>query len=318
MNRVDAILLLVLAYYAFVGYRRGLLAVVLDWLGLAAAVLLALWLYGTAGAWLASRYGLIPALARILAFLVLLLVARFAWSLVVLLVWRRIPRFLRESPVNRMAGILPGLLQGALVAALGLITVAALPVPRVPRAEIAGSALGSTLLKWGTAGQARVQQWMGGTLRDLITFRTAPVKEGERQELPFRTRQAVPDPEAEVQMLHLLNAERKRRGLPPLRMDERLRQLARSHARDMLARGYFAHDDPEGRDPFQRMRAAGISYQTAGENLAFAPSVEVAHAGLMNSPGHRANILNPKFHRVGIGAMRAWPYGIMFTQEFTD
>jgi uncharacterized protein YkwD len=101
-------------------------------------------------------------------------------------------------------------------------------------------------------------------------------------------------------------------------MDERLRHLARQHSADMLARGYFSHTDREGRSPFARMRAAGIQFNAAGENIAFAPSVTTAFTGLMNSPGHRANILRPEFGRVGIGIIRSQAQGSMFTQDFTN
>jgi uncharacterized protein YkwD len=86
----------------------------------------------------------------------------------------------------------------------------------------------------------------------------------------------------------------------------------------MFKRGYFAHVTPEGVDPFQRMDAAGIHYVTAGENLALAPTLDIAHDGLMNSPGHRANILNPAYRKVGIGVLDGGVYGEMFVQEFTD
>ena len=318
MNRIDAVILVVLAVYAFLGYRRGFLAVALDWLGLAVAVTAAFRLYPGVGSWLTARYSLNPALARIIGFVGLVLIVRLAWSVVVGLVWRKIPRVLRRSLIDRIAGIVPGLLQGGIVCALALVSLAALPIALVPRTEIAGSGLGSALLEWGLGAQATVQRWVGGTVHDLITFHTAPIKEGERVDLPFRTTRATPDPQMEAAMLHLVNTERRRRSLRPLVMDERLRQVARHHSQDMLARGYFAHDDPAGRDPFQRLRAARIGYLTAGENLAFSPSLTMAHSGLMESPGHRANILRPAFHHVGIAALRAPPYGIMFTQEFTN
>ena len=66
------------------------------------------------------------------------------------------------------------------------------------------------------------------------------------------------------------------------------------------------------------MEKAGISYQAAGENLAYAPNVDVAHTGLMNSEGHRANILSADFGKVGIGVIDGGVYGKMFVQEFTD
>ena len=66
------------------------------------------------------------------------------------------------------------------------------------------------------------------------------------------------------------------------------------------------------------MQKAGINYQYAGENLALAPSTSLAMQGLMNSPGHRANILSPNFHKVGIGVIDGGIYGEMYTQDFTN
>jgi uncharacterized membrane protein required for colicin V production len=318
MSQLDTVLLVILAFYAYLGYRRGLIAVLLDWLSLGVAVAAALGFAGGVGTWLVGRYSLWLPVARVLAFVGLLLGARLVMAIAMSLVWRRIPRAVAQSSVNRAAGILPGLLQGAMVIALGLLPLAALPIPGVPRAAIARSPLAGALLRGGAAAQAEVLRRMGGSARDLIGFRPPPLKEDESVDLPFRTTQAAPDPEAEAAMLHLVNVERRRRGLEPLRPDERLRQAARRHSRDMLARGYFSHHSPDGQGPFDRLQAAGVHYVNAGENLAFAPDVQTAHAGLMESPGHRANILRPTFGRVGIGALRAAPYGVMLSQEFTN
>jgi uncharacterized protein YkwD len=119
-------------------------------------------------------------------------------------------------------------------------------------------------------------------------------------------------------MLELVNQERVAAGLKPLAPDPELTEVARRHSADMFARGYFAHDTPEGRDPFDRMRGANVRFVTAGENLALAPTVQVAHRGLMNSPGHRANILYPQFGRVGIGIMDGGIRGLMISQEFRN
>ena len=94
--------------------------------------------------------------------------------------------------------------------------------------------------------------------------------------------------------------------------------VARKHSGDMFARGYFAHDTLEGRSPFDRMKADGVSFQAAGENLALAPSLQVAHNGLMNSPGHRANILGKDFGRAGIGILDGGMRGLMVTQNFRN
>ena len=78
------------------------------------------------------------------------------------------------------------------------------------------------------------------------------------------------------------------------------------------------HITPEGKAPSDRIRAAKVPFITAGENLALAQTLGIAHNGLMNSPGHRANILHPAFRRVGIGILDGGPYGIMVTQNFRN
>jgi uncharacterized protein YkwD len=119
-------------------------------------------------------------------------------------------------------------------------------------------------------------------------------------------------------MLDLVNGERTRARLRPLAADERLRQVARAHSLEMFELDYFSHSSPTSGSPFDRMHAAGIPFVVAGENLAYAPNVDIAHQGLMNSPGHRANILRPEFGRVGIGVIRSLVQGSMFTQDFTN
>ncbi|MCP6429200.1 CAP domain-containing protein, partial [Klebsiella pneumoniae] len=77
--------------------------------------------------------------------------------------------------------------------------------------------------------------------------------------------------------------------------------LARNYAQDMLNRNYFSHYSPEGQSPFDRMKQAGITYSAAGENIAINRTVQQAEAAFMNSSGHRANILNSTYTKVGIG-----------------
>ena len=125
-------------------------------------------------------------------------------------------------------------------------------------------------------------------------------------------------PFLEEKMLELVNKERAKEGLSPLRADPEIRKVAREHSRDMFQRGYFAHVNPDGKNPFDRMRAANIQFTAAGENLALAQTVEIAHTNLMNSPGHRANIMNPAFGRLGIGILDGGFYGLMISQEFRN
>lgn len=120
---------------------------------------------------------------------------------------------------------------------------------------------------------------------------------------------------SERQMLDVVNRERVERGLQPLKADATLVELGRLKAQDMIEKGYFSHTSPTYGSPFEMMRSAGVQYSYAGENLAKAGSVVSAHNGLMNSSGHRANILNENFNRVGIAVVKDGYYKY-FVQMF--
>ncbi|MCM0757330.1 CAP domain-containing protein [Sporomusa sphaeroides DSM 2875] len=118
--------------------------------------------------------------------------------------------------------------------------------------------------------------------------------------------------------VNLLNADRAANGLPPLKLNLAVTAVARQHAQDQIDRNFFAHVNPDGKSPFDRMRSAGISFGYAGENLAINRNVTAAEQAFMNSPGHRANILNPKYKQVGIG-VRYSPQGSVYVvQNFID
>ncbi|MFF0274093.1 CAP domain-containing protein [Streptomyces sp. NPDC004330] len=100
----------------------------------------------------------------------------------------------------------------------------------------------------------------------------------------------------------LANAEREKAGCGPLRSERHLRTAAQRHADDMSARDYYEHDDPEGRDAGDRMTGAGYAWSTWGENIHRGPKTPArAMADWMDSPGHRANILNCTFEDIGVG-----------------
>jgi uncharacterized protein YkwD len=122
----------------------------------------------------------------------------------------------------------------------------------------------------------------------------------------------------EQRALSALNADRAANGLPPLRINMGLTRLAGDYAQDMINRNFFAHNNPEGQTPFDRMRARGIPFGYAGENLAINNSVSAAEQAFMNSPGHRANILNPHYTQVGVGVRYNGGGSVYVVQEFTD
>jgi uncharacterized protein YkwD len=122
----------------------------------------------------------------------------------------------------------------------------------------------------------------------------------------------------EALMVDLVNAERSARGLPPLRVDLAMVEVARAHSTDMATRDFFSHVNPDGLDPFERMRAAGITFGAAAENIAMFPTTTQAHEALMASDGHRRNILGGAYRRIGIGVFVDASGQRYFTQVFAD
>jgi uncharacterized YkwD family protein len=120
----------------------------------------------------------------------------------------------------------------------------------------------------------------------------------------------------EQKMVTLVNQARAQNNVPALQIDMELANVARLKSQDMIDNNYFSHNSPTYGDPFDMMKAFGIDYVQAGENIAGNQDVDSAHNSLMNSAGHRKNILNPDFTHIGIGIKSGGPYGNMFTQMF--
>lgn len=120
--------------------------------------------------------------------------------------------------------------------------------------------------------------------------------------------------EYETEVLRLVNIERANNGLKPLTMNWELSRVARYKSQDMHDKGYFSHTSPTYGSPFDMMTKFGISYRTAGENIAMGyKTPQAVVTGWMNSPGHRANILNGSFTQLGVGYVASGSY---WTQMF--
>ena len=162
---------------------------------------------------------------------------------------------------------------------------------------------------------------LGGTADQRnLSFEDAPAGSRivESAALPFLPEKLTPDKAGEQEIFALVNAEREKAGLQKLVWDEEMAEVARAHSLDMWRRQYFAHESPEGETPLDRLLEDEIVLERAGENLALARTIARAHKGLMNSPGHRRNILDPTFGRIGIGVIDGGKYGKMVTQNFAD
>lgn len=120
----------------------------------------------------------------------------------------------------------------------------------------------------------------------------------------------------EEKMINLVNEEREKEGLSKLELDKNLRKIARLKSKDISEKDYFSHTSPTYGTPFEMMEEFDISFKMAAENLAGHRSVNLAHEGLMDSKGHRENILRPELTYIGVGIVEDQKYGYIFTQMF--
>lgn len=139
------------------------------------------------------------------------------------------------------------------------------------------------------------------------------INQGQEHQTPEQAAGLTVD---EQEMLNLINQERAKAGVAPLKIDLRLVESARVKSKDMIDHNYFSHTSSTLGSFATLIRKYAPDYGYLGENLAGNRTVQAAHTALMNSEGHRKNILNPNYTHLGIGIINGGPYGKMFTQHF--
>lgn len=329
-NWVDLAIIFIIFFY-LLGWKRGFLFGLIDLLGFVFSFICALRLYSFFGELLVSNFSLPKGLANAAGFFIAGILAEVMFSALINYFGtkffyklaikknenKKISLFLK---VDRALGVIPALGEGLIFTAFILTLVITLPIQPVIKREIASSKIGGVLIEKSQVVEKRLNAIFGEAVNETLTFLTINPNPdlNEKVDLRFRVTDVRLDESAEQKMLNLINEERIIANLPILVMNEEIRSLARDYAKDMFARGYFSHYNLEGESPFDRMNERKILYTAAGENLALAPNVELAHQGLMNSPGHRANILSEDFRNIGIGVIDGGIYGEMFVQEFTN
>lgn len=172
-----------------------------------------------------------------------------------------------------------------------------------------------TVVKGDTMWKIAVRYEVGlSEIKDANTHIKNPdlIYPGDKLYIPTKDSQVTA---YEKEVVRLVNQERSKHGLSPLTSDWQLSRVARYKSQDMRDNGYFSHTSPTYGSPFEMMKSFGISYRTAGENIARGQRtpLEVVNAW-MSSSGHRANILNKSFTRIGVGYVLEGNY---WTQMFT-
>lgn len=321
LNWIDGIIFVVVAGYAMDGWFVGGLALISSLVGFVGGLWLAVRYHQPAGEFLAQKFGLPGVWADVLGYVVVAIGGEVALSVVAEWVAVKLPQKAWSSRINRIAGAIISTIKGVVVVTFVMLVILALPIRGTVKRDIKNSQVGSVLVRYAEKYGGEAKSSLDQAVATAVKFLTVKPASGETlslAELLPDECDLLADTAAEEQMLQLVNAERRKAGAKTLVVDAKIVQVAEKHSRDMLVRKYFSHISPEGKDIGLRLAEGGVKYMLAGENIAIAPDVETAHEGLMNSEGHRRNILEVGFGRVGIGVVDGGSCGMMFTQNFGD
>lgn len=319
MNLLDLAIVLLVITGVVLGVQRGFLRTSLDLIILVTSASAGALLYRPISSFFGSQFGAegagVNALSLVIGALVFLLILNLlvAWGVTPHLAALRVTEPIRIA--DNGFGVLPGLVYGLIFGAMMTLTLGLVSIGDSVDRSLAESALASRLRSGATSATTGLAARTGMDLADF-TYVVVPEAETSYRVPPTGDSELIAAEGHEAEVFELVNAERLERGIPALIWDSSLVPVARAHSEEMLQMGYFSHVSPNTGTLGDRLNAAGISFLSAGENLAYAPSVEIAHRGLMQSDGHRANILDASFERVGMGVIEAPDGTLMLTQVF--
>ncbi|WP_207535481.1 CvpA family protein [Desertivirga arenae] len=317
MNLLDLILVLILVFSVWQGILKGFMIGMVEVFLWVSGLLLAFICYPYISTFI-QRYIATGIWVSPVSFILAIIVTRLTLSAIANYVLSKIPSIYHASRLNKVLGSVPGGFTGIVYLLLITSLLILFPVSPSLKSRAERSWVVSQLIPGLEKIHLAISPYIEELEKQSGPLLTLNKKNDKFIKLNFTVAHTKVREDLEAKMLILINRERAKVNLQPLRADQEIAVVARAHSADMFARGYFSHYTPENKSPFDRMRAAKVRFLTAGENLALAQTLTIAHEGLMNSPGHRANILHKSFGRVGIGILDGGIYGLMVTQNFRN
>jgi uncharacterized protein YkwD len=317
-NIVDFLLLLIVFFSVLGGWRRGFVTGLLGLVVLIGSILAGLFFYRPV-ANLGEKY--FPSLGVWtvpLSFILVLIIARVLLGAISGRIIRSVEPEAHQSLANKTLGLLPGFVNGVINATIVAALLLALPLSDNITEKTRDSVIAGRLANHVEWIDEKFSPIFDDVVNRSMNKLTIHPESDKTVKLPFKVANPRVREDLEAKMLELVNEERAKQELKPLAADPKLAVVARAHSKDMFARGYFSHITPEGKTPSDRIREGGVRFLVAGENLALGQTLAICHQGLMNSPGHRANILQPSYGRLGIGILDGGIYGLMITQNFRN
>ena len=317
-NWVDLLIIAAILFFVVEGVRHGFWVILADFFSFLGSLLISLRAYQLLAGLLRANFSLSPSVSNALGFLITAILTEALLGHLFGHAITKLPKKYLKIKGQKILAILPALGEGLIIVAFILTLILGLPVSPKIKLSAAESKIGGHILEQTSGVENKINEIFGGVIEDSLTYFTINPGSKERVVLEVAVQELQVDEVSERGMFKLINKEREAVGLNKLNWDTEIVLVARTHATDMWERKYFGHVSPEEKDAGDRLTEAGINYDYAGENLALAPTVSTAHVGLMNSEGHRENILDHKYNKVGIGVIDNGVYGKMFVQVFTN
>lgn len=318
MNYIDFIIIIFLVLFVLESLGKSFYQEFLDLIGFVISFILSLRYFYLPGKILETQFNIPVSFANVLGFIFIwFFIETIIFTIIhfILVKYTQVSKF--DFKLKYFTSLI-AVIKGFVFISLILILIGTFPIqPKVKKAVL-DSKIGSFLLSKSQQLEGPLNKVFGGLSHDTISFLTIKPKSDETVDLGFTTIEYKPNNELELKMVELVNSERKKEGLKTLSFNEILRDVGREHSGDMFTKGYFSHYSKDGKTVADRVEEVGFKYLVVGENLAFAPDLNLAHAGLMNSLGHRANILSKDYNKIGIGIQDGGVYGLMVTQVFSD
>lgn len=318
-NWVDLVFILLLIYFILTG--EGFIDRLFDAIGFVFSLFFSYKFYSFFGKLLILNFSLPQGLSYASGFFIAWIFAEMILYFIISLFSEKYLKDLQNNKYNMFFGFIASIIQTFVIFLFFVSLMFALPVRGQIKESILNSRTGPFFVNLSQSFEKNIKNVFGGAISETLNFLTIKPESTETLDLGLKVsaKALSVDAQSEQIMFNLVNQERTSRGEKTLQFDSSLTEVARSYAREMFEKGFFSHTSSvDGSSPDDRASRADISYIVIGENLAYAPDVYVAHQGLMNSEGHRKNILSPDYNKIGIGIIDGGIYGKMFVQEFTN
>lgn len=317
-NYIDLIIIFVVLYYVYLSHGHKFWNVFSDLVSFVGSVIVSTIVFRFVSKFINLNFNLGLPASNLIGFILSIVILEFSLSSLMYFLTSQFLEKLKISKLLNYLSFVVGIMQGLIVCIFFVNLTYYLPIKPNIKVDIEYSKIANFILIRNQKTQDIYNEIFDPSIFDSLSYLTVKPEEDKRINLDVKKLDLTVDQNSEKEVFEKINSERSALAISKLTYSNNLSVLAEEYAMDMWKRKYFSHYSPEGQNVGDRLKENKIKYTYAGENLALAPTVAIAHNGLMNSEGHRKNILETKFTKVGVGVVDNGVYGKIFVQVFTD